>query len=444
MSLKLVVLVISLNLFGFAAEAQEERSNRGFLADPIDQKFRAAERSQSQPAPTLSELVAEALENNPEIQAAKHKMESARAMVGQSTYLEDPEVYATAWAVPLNRPLSYRSANPIILGLRQKIPFFGKRALRGEIAAQDVKTAQEELNGKEQELIAKVKSTYADLFIASKNIETYKELLALIRQTSATAENLYRVGKAPQQDVIKALLEQTDLLNKLTWAEKDLITARAKLNTLLNRSPNSPVASPNEMTLTPVSLEPSELEKLALEQRPELRASAVGINKAEKTVELAERNRKFPDFMVGLEYWVAPDQSQKHMYSPMLTLTIPFSPWTKGKHDYEIQQAVAERRMAQSNLEGMRNAVLFEVRDLAAKVEAATKSLSIYRDGLLPQAQQSFQAAIAAYQTGSVNFITLLDAQRMIRDVRTGYYKAMVDYEQSLADLERAIGKQLS
>lgn len=148
--------------------------------------------------------------------------------------------------------------------------------------------------------------------------------------------------------------------------------------------------------------------------------------------------------MVGLEYWVAPDQSQKHMYSPMLTLTIPFSPWTKGKHDYEIQQAVAEHRMAQSNLEGMRNAVLFEVRDLAAKVEAATKSLSIYRDGLLPQAQQSFQAAIAAYQTGSVNFITLLDAQRMIRDVRTGYYKAMVDYEQSLADLERAIGKQLS
>ncbi|TAJ76148.1 TolC family protein [bacterium] len=265
-----------------------------------------------------------------------------------------------------------------------------------------------------------------------------------MRRTSATAETLYRVGKAPQQDVIKALLEQTDLLNKLTWAEKDLVSSQAKLNTLLNRPPNSPLAPPRELDLTAVSSEPSELEKTALEQRPELRASEVGIRKAEKTVELAEKNRKFPDFMVGLEYWVAPDQSQKHMYSPMITLTIPFSPWTKGKHDYEIEQALAERQMAQSNLQAMRNAVLFEVRDLAAKLAAATKSLSIYRDGLLPQSQQSFQAALAAYQTGSVNFMTLLDAQRTIRDVRTGYYKAMVDYEQSLADLERAVGKKLS
>ena len=71
------------------------------------------------------------------------------------------------------------------------------------------------------------------------------------------------------------------------------------------------------------------------------------------------------------------------------------------------------------------------------------KSISIYRDGLLPQTEQSFQAAVAAYQTGSVNFMTLLDAQRTIRDVRMGYYKALVDYEQSRADLERAVGKEL-
>ena len=83
------------------------------------------------------------------------------------------------------------------------------------------------------------------------------------------------------------------------------------------------------------------------------------------------------------------------------------------------------------------------MRDISAKVEAARRSVSIYRDGLLPQAEQSFKAAIAAYQTGSVNFMTLLDAQRAIRDVRMGYYKALVDYEQSLADLERAVGKEL-
>ena len=128
----------------------------------------------------------------------------------------------------------------------------------------------------------------------------------------------------------------------------------------------------------------------------------------------------------------------------MVALTIPFSPWTKGRHDYEIEEAIAERQMAKANLDAMRNMALSEVREMFAKVEAADKSLSFYQDGLLLQAQQSYGAAIAAYQTGQVNFMTLLDAQRTIRDSRLGYYKAMVDYEQSLADLDRAVGLDLS
>jgi cobalt-zinc-cadmium efflux system outer membrane protein len=399
---------------------------------------------ESQRQSSVAEAIAEAMNSNPEIQAAKKKVESARARAGQATYLEDPEVNLEAWGVPLNRPLSYRSANPIVLGLRQKVPFFGKRGLKGDIAAQEVKRTEEELRGKEIEIIAKVKSSYADFFFASKSIELQKELLELVRQSSLTAENLYRVGKAPQQDVIKALLEQTDALNKLTSAERDRTISQAKLNTLLNRSPSSPVSQLGELTLTPVSLQFSDLEKLVLQQRPELRALESEIYKSEKSLELARKNQKFPDFILGLQYWVAPDQSPKHMYTPMISLTIPFSPWTKGRHDYEVEEAIAERQMAKANRDAMRNMALSEVREMLAKVEAADKSLSFYQDGLLLQAQQSYGAAVAAYQTGHVNFMTLLDAQRTIRDSRLGYYKAMVDYEQSLADLDRAVGLDLS
>src|SRR5438445_2736100 len=393
---------------------------------------------------SLSEAIAEALKDNPEIQAARKKVESARARAGQATYLEDPEVNLEAWGVPLNHPVKFRSANPIVLGLRQKFPFFGKLGLKGDIAAEEVNMATEEFRAKEVEVVAKVKSAYADFFMASKSIEIQKELLELVRQASLTADNLYRVGKAPQQDVIKALLEQTDALNKLNWAERDRITSQAKLNTLLSRSPNSPVGQLNELPLTPLSLQFSDLEKLVLEQRPELRALESGINKSEKSLELARKNQKFPDFSLGLEYWVAPDQNPKNMYTPMVTMTIPFSPWTKGRHDYEIEEAVAERQMAKSNLDAMRNMALSEVREMFAKVEAADTSLSFCQDGLLLQAQQSYGAAMAAYQTGQVNFMTLLDAQRTIRDSRLGYYKAMVDYEQSLADLDRAVGLDLS
>jgi len=265
-----------------------------------------------------------------------------------------------------------------------------------------------------------------------------------MRQLSATAENLYRVGKAPQQDVLKALLEQTDLLNKLTSAEKDRITSQARLNTLLNRAITDPIGQPTEPVLTPLAFQYGDLEKLATEQRPELRALQANIRKSEKAIDLAQRNGKYPDFLVGLQYWVAPDQDTKHMYTPMVSLTIPFSPWTRGRHDYEIQEAFAEKQMAQSSLTAMKNMTLLEVRENLAKVEAAGRSVSIYRDGLLPQADQSFQSTVAAYQAGTVNFMTLLDAQRTIRDMRMGYYKALMEYEQGMADLERAVGKKLS
>jgi outer membrane protein TolC len=392
---------------------------------------------------SLSEAIAEALQSNPEIQAAKNKLESARARSKQATYLEDPELNMEAWGVPLNHPVKYRSANPLIIGVRQKLPFFGKLGLKGEMAMQDVRMAEEELRAKEQEILAKVKTAYADYFMNTKSVEISKELLELIRHTSATAEGLYQVGKAPQQDVIRALLERTELLNKLTSAEKDLLISQAKLNTLLSRRPDAPLGASRELDVRSVPIQFAQLEKLSLEQRPELRALESSVSRSEKAIQLAERNRKYPDFMVGLQYWVAPDQSPRHMYAPMLTLTIPFSPWTKGKHDYEIEEALAERQAAKANLAAMKNMALLEVRETSAKIEAAMKSVSIYRDGLLPQAEQSFQAAVAAYQTGGVNFMTLLDAQRMIRDVRMGYYKAVVDYEQSRADLERAVGKEL-
>ena len=392
---------------------------------------------------SLSEAIAEALSNNPEIQAAKNNVESARARSKQATYLEDPELNFEAWGVPLNHPLKYRSANPLIVGVRQKLPFFGKLRLKGEMGLQDVRMAEEELRAKEQEILAKVKTAYADHFMTAKSLEIYKELLELIRHTGATAEGLYQVGRAPQQDVIKALLERTELLNKLTWAERDLLVSQAKLNSLLSRRPEALVGAPRELDVRSVPTQFAQLEKLTMEQRPELRALESSISRSETAVQLAQRNRTYPDFMVGLQYWVAPDQSPRHMYAPMLTLTIPFSPWTKGKHDYEIEEALAERQVAKANLAAMKNTALLEVREASAKLDAALKSVSIYRDGLLPQTEQSFQAAIAAYQTGGVNFMTLLDAQRTIRDVRMGYYKALVDYEQSRADLERAVGKEI-
>jgi outer membrane protein, heavy metal efflux system len=392
----------------------------------------------------LSQLIDEVLKNNPEIQVLNNKLNSARARGNQSAYLEDPELNLEAWGIPLNDPTSIRSSNPIILGLRQKVPFFGKRALKSEIAESEVRMTQEDLRAKQVEVVAKVKNAYAEYFMAGKNLEIAKSQLELIRQMSLTAENQYKVGKAPQQDAIKALLEQTDLLNRSNTAERELETIKARLNTLLNRDPDAQLAPPGELTVAPLLLSYQDLATLALEKNPELQGMEQNVRKSETVIELAQRNKKYPDFMLGLQYWIAPDQKQKHMYTPMVSLTLPFSPWTKGKHDYEVEEAMAERQATKSQQEAMKNAALLAVREMFVKARSAAKSVSFYREGLLPQAQQSFESAVTAYQTGQVNFVTMLDAQRTSREARLGYYKALVEYEQSVVDLEKAVGAPVS
>jgi outer membrane protein, heavy metal efflux system len=389
---------------------------------------------------TLSHALVDALKNNPEIHVFQNKLLAARSRGLQSSYLEDPELNLEGWGVPLNQPTSIRSSNPIIVGLRQKVLFLGKRTLKTEIAGSEVRMAEEDLRTKQVEVVAKVKNAYADYFLAGKSIEIAKSQLELIRQVSLTAENLYKLGKAPQQDVIKALLEQTDLLNQFNVGERELETSKARLNTLLSRRADAQLGVPAELTLVPLRLSFTDLERLTLENNPELESIEQNVRRSDKVIELAQRNQKYPDFTLGLQYWIAPDQKQKHMYAPMVSMTIPFSPWTKGKHDYEVEEAMAERQVTKAQRDAMKNAAMLAVWEMFTRARAAEKSVAFYQDGLLPQAQQSFQATVAAYQTGQVNFVTMLDAQRSIREARLGYYKALVEHEQSIVDIEKAVG----
>jgi outer membrane protein TolC len=174
-----------------------------------------------------------------------------------------------------------------------------------------------------------------------------------------------------------------------------------------------------------------------------LKGAEEEIGRSERMYELAERNRKFPDFMVGWDYMRMPTDMTKDRYGAMVNITIPFSPWTIGRRNYEVEESLAEIRAARANRDVMRNMTLREVWESQAKVQVARRSIQLYSEGLLTQAELSFRAAMAAYQTGRVEFVTLLEAQRALREARMGYYKATVGFIQNLADLERVIGKDL-
>ncbi|HEX6769967.1 MAG TPA: TolC family protein, partial [Candidatus Binatia bacterium] len=260
-----------------------------------------------------------------------------------------------------------------------------------------------------------------------------------IRATEAR----YQVGRVTQQDVFKALLEQSEIMNQLINVEAESSAAQAKLNSAMHRSPRSAVLLPAELAAPRADLSLPAIEDLALTNRPQLKGAEEEIVRSERMYELADRNRKFPDFMVGWDYMRMPTDMTKDRYGAMINITIPFSPWTIGRRNYEVEESLAEIRAAKANRDVMRNTTVREVAESQAKVQAARRSMTLYSEGLLTQAELSFRSAMAAYQTGRVEFVTLLEAQRALREARMGYYKATVSFLQNLADLERVVGKDL-
>ena len=391
----------------------------------------------------LSEAVTEAVEKNPEIQMMRQRLQGFSARAKQAPYLEDPEINFQLGGVPFSTPTNLNNADTNSIGIRQKLPFFGKLELKEKAATQEVRVAEQELRAKEREIISMVKMAYADLFMAQKASEILREQLEILRTIIRATEARYQVGRVTQQDVFKALLEQSEVMNQLINVEAESSTAQAKLNSAMYRPPRAAVQLPVDLVAPSADLSLPAIEDLALTNRPQLKGAEEEIVRSERMYELAERNRKFPDFMVGWDYVRMPTEMRKDRYGAMVNITIPFSPWTIGRRNYEVEESLAEIRAAKANRDAMRNTTLREVTESQVKVEAARRSVQLYREGLLTQAELSFRAAMAAYQTGRVEFVTLLEAQRALREARMGYYKATVGFIQNLADLERITGKDL-
>jgi len=390
----------------------------------------------------LGEFLAEALRSNPEILAARKAAEAAQTRIAQARSLDDPELNIESWSIPLNQPGNFNKANTHMVNLRQRLPFPGKLRLRGEVASQEQAMAAARYRAKEREVIAAVKKGYYDLFMADREIQITQEQLDLLERILKTVEVRYAVGKVTQQDVLKAQVEQSDLINRLIISEQARATAEARLNTLLNRQTDAPIGQTTEREPPAMPFEQADLYKLALNSSPQVQEAASGITQAERSHELAIKNQKYPDFTVGLGYWYVPQADFQHTYTGMLTFTIPFF-WTKPKHDKEVEEASAQIARAEASYRATKNLAFLEVRESTTKLNAARKSVTLYRTGLLPQAELSLKAAEAAYQTGRLEFTGLLETERSLRDVRLGYYRTLVTLEQSLADLERAVGRDI-
>jgi outer membrane protein TolC len=386
---------------------------------------------------TLPALTEEALRNNPEILSMRQRWEAAKEEVPQARSLEDPQLTMTQWAIPSN--LNLGKADETWYGIGQNFPFPGKRSLRGQVAAKGAETAEQDYQAKVREVTAHVKTTYYQWYVIQKAVAIHLEHQALLEEFIQIANQKYTVGQVSQQDILKAQVELSKLHNSLLVLEQEHVSTRAELNALLNHPPQTPLGKPEELTVHPFSLTLEQLQQRALEERPELKAAGLTIEKSERAASLAKKNY-LPDFMVELQYLDVHTGAHKWMATAKMNLPWIFS----AKYDARLRQATAEGEQAKADYAAIQNRTLFQLHDLFAKVKTTEQLIQVYQSGVLPQAEQSLEAARIGYQHGKASFLDLIDSERTLRDLQLEYYTALAQFEQYVAELEQAAGTTIS
>ena len=248
----------------------------------------------------------------------------------------------------------------------------------------------------------------------------------------------YTVGKVPQQDVLKAQVALTKLAEHLNMLAQDGEIARGTLNILTGHDPAEPLEVIGEYALPERLPSLVELEKVALESRPELRAMSMGVEQSEAKVKLAQKAYT-PDYNVSLGYMIMPEGSSfRNAYMAEFGLNLPWL--NRRKHDGEINEAKAMALERDAELDNQRAVVFFQIQQALIKAKTAQQNLLLYRDTLRPQAQATLKATAAAYQNDRTDFLNVLDSQNMTLDVESSYLKAAAEFEANVADLELAVG----
>lgn len=385
---------------------------------------------------TLDRFLAQAATANPTIIAARQRWEAVKAQGAQARAFDDPVVSITAWDIPSNFNLG--EANETWYGVEQTFPFPGKRGSQGRIANLDAASAEQEYVAVSRRVRAQVKSAYARLYRVQREIAVHREHQALLNELIQSALRRYEVGRASQQESLKAQVELSTLHASLLTLEQEQQSLRIELNALAGDLDAPLFFGTASIDYQPVAVGLEDLEAQALEQRPEIQAVGRMVARQDEAIALAERGW-WPDFTAEVQYWDVHNGPNRWMLAGKMTL-----PWAApGKYRAKVAEETAGRARAQAEVESARNETISLVRDAFLRLNTAQSLNAWYRGGIIAQAEQGLESARIAYSTGRTDFLNLIDAERQLRDVRLSADMALADWAMQRAEVERVVGVDL-
>ncbi|MBL8208695.1 MAG: TolC family protein [Blastocatellia bacterium] len=390
----------------------------------------------------LSNLIEEALAQNPEIIAMRRNFDMMRARVPQAKALPEPMLnYGyNGNAIPLP-PFDIQKGDPAsarTFSVTQEIPYPGKLAIKGKMANVAAESEWWNYEQVQWNVIAEVKDAYYDLYYLHKALEVVTKNKDLLEKFTKIAEASYAVGKGIQQDVLKAQVEVSKLIDQLTVLEQRKQTAEARLNSLLFREPETPVGKPLELKPQDFTLGLLELNQLALTNYPSLKAQRRRMDREQYGVELAKKDF-YPDFTVGFTYFNRPGLPE--MYGVNVGVKLPVY-WGQ-KQRPAVAEATASAAVEKQRLDNLTTVLFFRIKDRLLAATTAQRLVKLYGTTIIPQSSLSLESAIAGYEVGKVDFLTLLDNLVTLLNYELSYYEQLTNVEKAIAALEPLVGLNL-
>lgn len=388
----------------------------------------------------LDDLVREAEAKNPAIQSAERKAEAVRRRVPQVKTLPDP-VVTVGWAgnaVPFDvqngDPSSYRS-----LSAAQQIPLGGKLGLRGKVAAREGEAVSWESEIIRRRVVAEVKTAYYEYFYLHTALGIARKNHELLEKLARIAEVRYQVGKGVQADVLRAHVELSRLRQRMTVLEQQQSTARARLNTLLFRDPEAALGPPAAVETAPLNQTLEQLYELAAANDAELQRQQKLVEREQVTVALARKDY-VPDLSVGWMYQQRPGLPDMH--GATFSLNVPI--FYKSKQRERVKEAQLELESTARARDDRKTNLAFEVKEQYLTARASEELVKLYSQGVVPQSSLALESSMAAYEVGTVDFLTVITNFTTVLDYETEYYREVANLRIALARLEPLVGVELT
>src|SRR6267143_1120266 len=377
-SLITAALFVGILALAVSAGAQEPTSSQR----PVPESPTMAEHNA---APTsLRELVQEAGQKNPQIAASFHAWQAARNVPKQASALPETQLSVQQFSVGSPRPFAGYSNSDfayIGFGASQDIPYPGKRQLRAQVAEHEADSMEAQTDSMRRAVVGNLKMVYFHLAYIQQTLGVLQRSDALLNQVQEAAEAHYRVGQGNQQDVLKAKLQHTKILQEIAHHRQEEGLLEAQIKQILGRPQESADIVAETLTLRALPYTAAELLQRARGQNPDVHAKQASIRQQETQVELAHKNFR-PDFNVQYTYEHTGSQARDY-YMATFGIRLP----NRGRQKAELAEAEQNQERARQELDAESQRVLSEVQQQYVRAKTSEERLKIYSDGLVPQSE---------------------------------------------------------